>query len=322
MKYQKLGRTGRDVSMVGFGTAFLGRARNQPTDITAGAFVIDQELGVEALVAGLDAGISLIDTAPFYKTEPIVGEALRTTKVAREDIVVQTKAGRPGIGEFDFSHDAILRQVEASLERLGTDYIDVVSIHDAVHEGVDWIMSDAGAFSALAKLRDQGVVRAIGSACYDPRLNADYLETGEFDVAICSASWSMINLTLRERVLPAARKHDVGILVAEPLERGLLAVGPVPGRTYADRNFSPAVLQRVQEIKDLCDRHGLRILDVGLHWMIREPQVAASIPGAATPEEAVANAAVGDVVIPDEFWDELDPLITNWSYADLGIEIK
>lgn len=322
MIQKPLGRTGRSVSIVGIGTAFLGRARNQPTDITPGEFVLDPELGVEALTAALDAGITLVDTAPFYRTEPFVGEALRHTTASRDDITVMTKAGRPGVGEFDFTRDAILRHVEGSLERLGVDRIDVVSIHDAVHEGVDYIMSPQGAFGALAELRDQGVVGAIGSACYDPVLNAQYLETGEFDVAICSASWSMINLTLRERVLPAARRNDVGLVIGEPLERGLLAVGVEPGRTYADRTFSPAVLARVAEIQALCERHGHRILDVGLQWLTREPQVAASIPGAATPEEARANAAVGSVEITDDFWAELKPLITPWSYADLGIEIK
>lgn len=317
-----LGRTGREVSAVGIGTAFLGRARNQPTDITPGEFVLDPELGVEALTAGLDAGITLVDTAPFYRTEPFVGEALRQTKVDRSQITVMTKAGRPGVGDFSFAADDIKRHVEGSLERLGLDYIDVVSIHDAVHEGVDYIMSDKGAFGALRQLRDEGVIGAIGSACYDPNLNAQYLETGEFDVAICSASWSMINLTLRERVLPAARKHNVGLVIGEPLERGLLAVGYQPGRTYADRNFSQPVLDRVQEIQDLCARHDLRILDVGLHWLVREAQVAASIPGAATPEEAVANADVNRVHISDEFWAELEPLITPWTHADLGIEIK
>lgn len=322
MKHKPLGRTGRDVSVVGIGTAFLGRARNQPTDITPGEFVLDPDLGVEALTAGLDAGITLIDTAPFYRTEPFVAEALKNTKVARDKITVMTKAGRPGVGEFDFSHDAILRHVEGSLERLGVDKIDVVSIHDAVHEGIPYIMGKEGAFSALAKLRDEGVIGAIGSACYDPVLNAQYIETGEFDVAICSASWSMINLTLRERIIPAAEKHNVGLIVGEPLERGLLAVGYQPGRTYADRNFSPAVLQRVQEIQALCEAHGYRILDVGLHWLVRATPVSASIPGAATPEEAVANAEVNDVQISDEFWAELEPLITPWTHADLGIEIK
>ncbi|MBS1698618.1 MAG: aldo/keto reductase [Actinobacteria bacterium] len=322
MKHKTLGRTGREVSIVGIGTAFLGRARNQPTDITPGEFVLDPELGIEALTAALDSGINLVDTAPFYRTEPFVGAALRQTKVGRDAITVMTKAGRPGVGEFDFSRDAILRHVEASLGQLGVDRIDVVSIHDAVHEGIPYIMSKDGAFGALAELRDQGVVGAIGSACYDPTLNAEYLETGEFDVAICSASWSMINLTLRNRIIPAAEKHNVGLVIGEPLERGLLAVGYEPGRTYADRNFSRDVLERVQQIQTLCQTHGYRILDVGLQWLVRAAPVSASIPGAATPEEARANAAVGSVEISDEFWAELEPLITPWSHADLGIEIK
>ncbi|MFV0428335.1 MAG: aldo/keto reductase [Arachnia sp.] len=322
MHIKPLGRTGRPVSIIGLGTAFLGRARNQPTDITPGAFEIDVDRGVAALVAGLEAGITLIDTAPFYRTEPLVGQALRQTSIKRDQLTVMTKAGRPGIGEFDFSYDAIKRDVANSLERLGLDRLDVVSIHDAVHEGLDYIMSRQGAFAALADLRSEGVIGAIGTACYDPALNADYVETGEFDVAICSASWSMINHKLRERLIPAAERAGTALLIGEPLERGLLAVGVRPGQTYADRKFAPEVLANVQQIQDLCGRYGYRILDVGLHWMVREASVPASIPGASGATEAVANAAVGDVEISEQFWAELDAITPGFSHAQLGIEIK
>ena len=277
---------------------------------------------VDALVAGLDAGINLVDTAPFYKTEPIVGEALRRATAARESITVMTKAGRPGIGLFDFSYDAIQRDVEASLECLGVQHIDIVSIHDAVHEPVAQVMGAKGPHAALTALKDQGLIGGIGTACYDPRLNAEYVETGGFDVAICSASWSLINHTLAQRLAPAAAKVGTALLIGEPLERGLLAVGVQPGRTYADRRFAPEVLAKVSEIEQLCAQHDYRILDVGLHWMVREPTVTAAIPGAATPEEAVANAAVGTVQISDEFWAELDEILVPFTHAQLGIEIK
>lgn len=322
MQSKELGRTGRTVSIVGIGTAFLGRARNQPSHLSAGEFAIDPGLGVSALVEALNSGVTLVDTAPFYGSESMVGEAISHSTVGRDRITVMTKAGRPGVGEFDFSRDAVMRHVDASLDRLKLDSLDVVSIHDAVHEDVSYIMSDRGAFGALTRLRDQGVIRAVGTACYDPTLNAQYIETGEFDVAICSASWSMLNLALRDRVLPAAQRHNVGLVIAEPLERGLLAVGVVPGRTYADRTFSADVLHHVGQIERLCQRYGYPILAVGLQWLVREPQVAASIPGAATPEEARTNALVGSASISDEFWSDLEPLIIPWSHAALGIEIK
>jgi D-threo-aldose 1-dehydrogenase len=322
MKTKPLGRTGREVSIIGLGTAFLGRSPSVRNDLAAGEFEIDTELGVEALVAGLSSGISLIDTAPFYRTEPLVGQALRHDSVDRDSVTVMTKAGRPGVGEFDFSRDAVKAGVHRSLETLGVEVIDVVSIHDAVHEELSWIMSDAGAFRALSDLRDEGLIGAIGTACYDPDLNARYIATGEFDIAICSASWSMLNLTLADKILPAARQHNVGLLIAEPLERGLLAAGVQPGRSYADRKFSPQVLDRVAAIQALCAEHGHSILEVGLQWLVRDPQVSASIPGAATPAEARANAAAGGTEISRAFWDQLDPLVTHWTRDHLGIEIK
>ena len=322
MRSKPLGRTGRQVSVVGVGTAFLGRPPDQPASLSAGEYEIDADLAVAALTAALRSGITVVDTAPFYRTEPLVGRALRESAIDRDSVTIMTKAGRQGVGDFDFSYDAVRRDVARSLEALGLDRLDVVSIHDAVHEDPAFIMSSKGAYQALADWRSEGVIGAVSTACYDPGLNASYIDTGEFDVAICSASWSMLNLTLADRILPAARKHNVGLVIAEPLERGLLAAGVQPGRDYADRHFSPQVLARVAGIQDLCAAHRITILEAGLQWLVREEQVAASIPGAATPAEAEANARAGSVPIAEEFWQELAPLITHWDRSALGIQIK
>ena len=317
-----LGRMGIEVSIVGLGTAFLGRALDQPHDLSAGEFRVDEALGVATVQAAVGAGISLIDTAPFYRSETIVGAALRDRPALAPRVTIMTKAGRTGVGEFDFSHGAVRSSVFDSLERLGRDHLDVVSIHDAVGIPVAEIMGPGGAFEALAQLRDEGVITGIGTACYDPSLNAQYIETGEFDVAIVSASWSLINQTMAERIIPAAVENDTALIIAEPLERGLLAEGPVPGRRYADRNFNDEVLAQVGRIQALCGDYGLPLLDVGLRWLTLHPQVASAIPGAATPTEARANAAVGDREIPSAFWQDLDPLVKHWGHAALGIEIK
>jgi D-threo-aldose 1-dehydrogenase len=322
MKYRLLGRTGIEVPIIGLGTAFLGRALDQADNLSAGQFRVDPELGIAAVQAAVRAGITLIDTAPFYGSEPIIGAALEGIPDLAPKVAVMTKAGRQGVGQFDFSRDAVRADVFRSLGKLGLDHLDVVSIHDAVHAPVTEMMGPGMAFQALRELRDEKVITGIGTACYDPRLNAEYIETGAFDVAIVSASWSMINQTMAQRILPAAVKHNTGLAIAEPLERGLLAVGPIPGRKYADRNFSQAVLDHVGKIQALCTEFGLPLLDVGLQWLTRHPQVSTAIPGAATPAEAEANAAAGSRDIPEEFWAALEPLIVPWTHADLGIEIK
>jgi D-threo-aldose 1-dehydrogenase len=156
------------------------------------------------------------------------------------------------------------------------------------------------------------VIGHIGTAANDPATNVLYIETGEFDAAVVADSWSLLNQTLAERILPAAERFNVGLVVATPLERGLLATGPVADRPYLNRSFSPAVLDHVRAIQRLCAGHGVPLAAAALQWCTRHPQIASTIPGARTPEEAIANAQAGAVEIPEAFWRDLAPLVRHW----------
>src|SRR5690606_34160503 len=146
----------------------------------------------------------------------------------------------------------------------------------------------------------------------DPETNADYIETGEFDAAVVPEAWSLLNQLATQRILPAAEKHNVGLVVATSLERGLLATGPTSGINYLNRNFSQACLDHVAKIQNLCRDHGIPLVAASLQWCVRHPQVASSVPGARTPEEAVQNARAAEVTIPDAFWMDLEPLVQHW----------
>jgi D-threo-aldose 1-dehydrogenase len=231
-------------------------------------------------------------------------------------VTVTTKVGQV-FGEVDHSRDAVLGHVEGSLERLGLDRFDVLYIHDAMDVPMDRVMGDDFALGALRQLQKEGVVKWVGTASNAPGTNIQYIETGEFDAAVIPECWSLLNQRAREQILPAAEKHNVGLVGATPLERGLLATGPVPGTNYLARRFTPEVLDHVATIQALCADHGVALNAVALQWCARHPQVAATIPGARTPTEAAANAEAGSAQIPDALWQDLDPLVRHWPVSEV-----
>jgi D-threo-aldose 1-dehydrogenase len=316
MQSKTLGRTGLSVSIVGVGTAFLGMSNLNPQ---AGSYEelvanLDEEIGIQTIHAGIEAGCTLIDTAALYgggRSESMIGRALAARPDLAAKVIVTTKVGRTLEGS-DFSYDAVLRSIEASQRRLGIERFKVVYIHDAM--GIPWdeVMGKRGALAALRALQTQGIVEYIGTASDDPKTNTPYIETGEFDAAVVPRAWSLINQLAAERILPAAVQHNVGIVIATPLERGLLATGPIPGAYYFDRNYSQACQDHVGKIQALCQAHNIPLVAVALQWCVRHPQIAATIPGARFPQEAVENARAADYPIPESFWAELDPLLVHW----------
>lgn len=316
MRAKTLGRTGLEVSIVGLGTAFLGMSELNTASASYEELVthLDEELGIRTVHAALEAGCTLIDTAALYgggRSEAIIGQALRARPDLAAGCTVTTKVGRTLQG-YDYSYDGVMRSIEASQTRLGLERFDVVYIHDAM--GVPWetVMGKGGTLEALRSLQAQGIVRFVGTAADDPRANAPYIESGEFDAAVVPRAWSLLNQFAAQRILPAAERHNVGIVTATPIERGLLVTGPIPGATYFDRSYSPACQAHAGALQALCQAHGLPLLAVALQWCVRHPQVATTIPGARSPQEAAANAEAAQVVIPDEFWQELEPLIVHW----------
>lgn len=319
MRAKRLGRTDLQLPIVGIGTAFVGiPTQNQTVSEYEGApSPIDRELGVETLVAAIDAGCRFFDTAVLYGrsySEAMIGEALRQRPEAKGEITITTKAGRSHEG-YDFSFDAIVRSVHGSLERLGLDRVDIVYIHDAMEQPMERVLADDGALGALRHLQGQGLFSHIGTASNDPATNLEYVKTGEFDAAVIADSWSLVNRIAEREIFAEAAKHDVGLVAATPLERGLLVTGPREDTKYLNRVFSQECLDQVSKIQALCADHDLPMLAVALQWSTRHPQVASTIPGARVPEEARSSMAAAQLDIPDAFWAELTPLIKHFDTA-------
>lgn len=316
MRHQRLGRTEIMLPIVGLGTAFTGIPTSEQTvnEYIEGENPVNRELGLQTLLAALDAGCTFIDTAVLYGrtlSETMIGEALRQRPHLKQDILITTKCGRAFEGH-DYTYDAILRDVYGSLERMGLDKLEIVYIHDPMDHPMEDVLSDRGALGALRHLQDQGVIKYVGTAANDPVTNLPYIATGEFDAAVIADSWSLINLTAAERIFAAAEKHDVGLVNATPLERGLLVTGPIEGGSYLNRYFPPECLVQVSQIQGLCASYHVPMLAVALQWCARHPLVASTIPGARLPQEAVSSLEAANTEIPDDLWTELQPLVKHF----------
>jgi D-threo-aldose 1-dehydrogenase len=325
MLKKTFGRTNIEVGIVGLGTGTLGiphqnLERVQYSNSPNWKNQIDRELGVRTVVAGLDAGIRYIDTAPWYGrgvAEEMIGKALKERPGLRGEVIVATKIGhlRPG-DDYDFSYDAAMRSFEGSQKRLGIERFRIVHLHDPMGQSIDQVMGDQGVFGAMRKLQGQGLIDFIGVGSNDPVLGAKYVATGKFDAAIVVGSWSILNQSALNHIIPKAARWDTGLIAANAIERGILASGFHEDLVYNERRFSPELIARVGEIQSICKQFGIPMSAAAIQWCVRDPRVAMAIPGARTPEQALENAAAGAIEIPAKFWEKLNPLIETWDCVE------
>ena len=328
---------------LGFGTAPLGNMyRNIP-----------EEEAIATVDAAWDNGVRYFDTAPLYGSglaEIRLGEAL--SKRNRDDYFLSTKVGRiisdeledpstrdlgekGGLFEFgrknkiinDYSADATLRSIEDSLKRLKTDRLDFVYIHDVAQDFYvdEWIsqfeIARTGAFRALTQLRDEGVIKGWGlgvNKVESIELMLD-LEEAKPNVSLLAGRYSLLDHERAlERVMPAAVKNNMDIVVGGPYSSGVLA----GGAHFEYQKASPEIIAKVNKMKNLAERHGISIKAAALQFALANPAVAAVIPGASKPERIAEDQAALKTVIPAAFWEEMREQKLVAVNAPLPINVK
>lgn len=294
MDYRYLGKSGLKVSAVGVGCNNFGGACDQAATTT----VVNK---------ALDVGITLFDTADYYgqgKSETFLGKALG---VRRKDVIIATKFGLAMGNTFDLrgggSRDYILRAVEASLRRLGTDYIDLYQLHvpDA-----DTPVEET--LSTLDTLVRQGKVRYIGHSNFTGGAAADAAWTAKTKnlTPFVSAQnrYSILTRDIERDLVPACQLHGVGVLPYFPLESGLLSgkykrggkadsdtrfgrwAASMIGQFASDQKFTQA-----EKLQNLAVDSDCSILDVAVGWLLSRPYIGSVIAGATKPEQIEQNAA-------------------------------
>jgi D-threo-aldose 1-dehydrogenase len=311
---------------IGFGSAPLGNMFR----------AIPEEEALATVTAAWDDGIRYYDTAPFYGAglaELRLGEALAgrprgdyviSTKVGRvildeeEDVSARDNGekgdvfahGRPNKVVNDYSHDATLRSIEDSLKRLRTDHVEIVFVHDLAQDfwGDRWIgqfeIARTGAFRALNRLRDEGVIQAwgLGVNKVEPIETLLDLDEPKPDAFLLAGRYTLLDHgRALQRLMPRVAELGLGIVVGGPYSSGALVGGP----NFEYAPATPEILDRVARIKAIADRHGVSMKAAGLHFALANPAVAAVIPGASRPERIAEDSAAIAEKVPVAFWQDL-----------------
>lgn len=299
---RQIGRSGVNASVVGLGTWAIGGWMWGGTDETE---------SIAAIQASLEAGVTLIDTAPAYglgRSEEIVGKALAGR---RDKAMIATKCGlvwhtQKGNHFFDqdgkpvhryLGRDTIVHEVEESLRRLGTDYIDLYITHwqdptTPIEETV----------AALEDLKQAGKIRAIGASNVNRTELEQYIQTGSLDAI--QERFSMIDRKIEADLLPLTVQNGVSTLSYSSLALGLLSGIIGPDRIFAgddqrkdNPRFSVANRQKAKVFSDairpVAERHGASIAQVVIAWTLAQPGVTFALCGARNPAQALDNARAG-----------------------------
>ncbi|MEU4997914.1 aldo/keto reductase [Streptomyces sp. NPDC021622] len=313
MKSNRLGHSTVEVTELGFGGGPLGGLFEPLDDATAAG----------ALVAAWDSGIRYFDTSPHYgighserRTGDLLsrkprGEFTLSTKVGRL-LVPQDPAGRTDEGfqvpathhrVWDFSRDGVLRSVQDSLTRMGVDRIDVLLLHDA-EPHFDAALRTG--YPALAELRDQGVIGAIGAGMYDTARLTRLVRETDVDVVMQSGHYTLLQHGALDELLPACVDRGVSVLAASVFNSGLLATDrPAAGAHFDYAPASAEPLRRAHRIADVCEAHGVTLPQVAMAFPLRHPVVAGIVVGMRSADEVRRNVAAFGAAIPDQVWADL-----------------
>lgn len=286
--------------------------------------------------AAWNDGIRYFDNAPFYGAglaEIRMGEAL--AERPRDEYVISTKVGRLVLDEVedaslrdngekgdvfkhgrpnkvinDYSEDATLRSIEDSLKRLKTDRIEIVWVHDVAQDfyGDEWLgvfeSARKGAFKALDRLRDEGVIKAwgLGVNKVEPIELLLDLQGSRPDGFLLAGRYTLLDHERAlQRVMPKVAERGLGIVVGGPYSSGALVGGP----NFEYAPAKPEILAKVAAIKAIADRYGISMKAAGLQFSLANPAVAAVIPGASKPGRIVEDSAALAEKVPADFWREL-----------------
>jgi L-galactose dehydrogenase len=285
MEYTTFGRTGLRVSKLGLGGAPL-----------AGVFGPADEREVEKMIhEAIDGGINFIDTAPRYnrgESERRIGQALRDGK--RNGVVLASKAVGP---DESFDYADTIRSVEQSLERLQTDWIDLLQIHDAEQAPYETLVNET--LPALEKLRDDGKIRYIGVSTRILPLLMRFVRLNRFDSIQFYARYMLIDHTAKDELLPLAAENGVGVVNGSVLGLGLLADTPAP---FLRSDIVTEAAQRIEQLRFLRAKEPHGLVEPAMRFSLSQPAIHVTLTGAATCEVLRTNMAYcdGRGLAPDE----------------------
>jgi D-threo-aldose 1-dehydrogenase len=300
--------------MLGFGGAPIGNLYREGPEQEA----------IDAVAAAWDGGIRYFDTAPHYGlglSERRIGAALAGQD--RNTYVLSTKVGRllrpnssPGgrdregfdvpddlVRVRDYSRDGVLRSIEESLERLRTDRIDVVYIHDPDEY---WNEALQGAAPTLSSLRDEGVIGAWGAGMNQAEMLHRFVTETDIDVVMLAGRYTLLEQGAALDLLPACLERDVAVVNVGVFNSGLLSKNrPASGATYNYESAPQDLLDKASRLAEICESHGTTLPAAAVAYPYQHPAVTSVVLGMRTPEQVKQNLDLAAQSVPEALWDEL-----------------
>lgn len=313
MQTKKLGSQGPEISVIGYGSWEAGGKGWGPNPA-------DEQV-VEAIHAGIRAGVNWVDTAEIYgrgKSEELVGQALEDQPA----VLVFTKLAPEPSGS-GFRADQVRKGLEGSLGRLGRDHVDLYQLHwrdDEVEVEETW--------QAMAELKEEGLVRYLGVSNFDRRLIERCEKIAHVDSL--QPHFSLLHTKGRPDLLPFCKENGTGIICYGPMAYGLLT-GAVTAETeftdddwrsgknkmqgYYDQFYAPGVFEKNLEIVDrlrpIADRLSIGLAQLSLSWVVHQTGVTGAIAGSRQPHHVEENAAAGSIVLDAKDLEEIDSIIAE-----------
>lgn len=282
MKYNSLGSTGLNVSCLSFGASSLGGVFHQ----------VDEAEAIRAVHTALDLGINYFDVAPAYgatRSELVLGKALKG--IPRDRYILSTKVGKYtspeayGDDTFDYSEERIRASLQESSERLGTDYFDIIHLHDLEYRDykyTEWGLEEG--LSTLHKLKAEGRIGAVSCGIYPMDLWHRIFKDYAIDAALTHNHYCLNDTRLLE-LLPLAKERGIGLINASPFGSGLLT-----DRGPAD--WHPANAEQrayFKQAADFCRSQGFSISQLALQFSSQHPEIPTTMFSSANPESVKRN---------------------------------
>jgi len=292
VEYRILGRTDIRVSILGFGASPLGNEFGP----------IDVKKAKRAVRRAIEGGINLFDVSPYYGrtlAEERLGEALDGL---RQKVVLATKCGRYDLHVFDFSRARVRSSLEASLLRLRTDYVDLLTAHDIEFGDREQILNET--LPAMRELQREGKVRCIGISGLPLRMLADVAQRGDVDYVLSYCHYNLLSRDLDRWLMPVVQSKQIGLINASPFHMGILTPGGPPAWHPAPESVKCAGA----EIVSLCRRHGISPTAVALRFCLHHPVIASTLAGMSNESEVEENLQAVNLALPQDLLAEIDKI--------------
>jgi D-threo-aldose 1-dehydrogenase len=313
-------KTGVRVTRLGLGGAPLSGMKLAGGLYGGSAF----DEAVRIVRRAYELGVRYFDTAPLYgagRSEARFAAAFRS--FPRDSFVISSKVGRvleledpsdprptgperlPALrAVFDLSRDGILRALDETLKRLNTDRVEILFLHDPDVENLE-DAANRTAFPAMLELREQGVVKAIGTGMNQWEMPLRFIRRFDIDVVLLAGRYTLLDHSGLAEFLPECDRRNTKVVVGGPYNSGILArdlSGPV---TFNYQAASPDLVARAKALKAVCDRHHVDLKAAALQFVLAHPAIVSAIPGAQSVAELEENARVAAAPIPADLWREL-----------------